>query len=75
MHGATIKVILSQFGAGNLKMKGNETVNVAIVVLVILSSNLIHYFFIKSIVFLYMFRAILCSPSGGLNCIHTASGS
>jgi len=31
-----------------------------------------HYFLIKSIVFLYMFRAILCSYSGGLNCIYTA---
>jgi len=34
-----------------------------------------HNFFIKSIMFLYMFRAILCSSSGGLNCIYTASGS
>jgi len=42
---------------------------------VILFSNLMHYFFIKSIVFLYMFRPILCSSSGGLNCIYTASGS
>ena len=42
---------------------------------VILFSNLMHYFFIKSIVFPYMFREILCSSSGGLNCIYTASGS
>ena len=42
---------------------------------VILFSNLMHNFFIKFIVFLYMFRAILCSSSGGLNCIYTASGS
>jgi len=42
---------------------------------VILFSNLMHYFFIKSVVFLYMFRAILCSSSGELNCIYTASGS
>ena len=42
---------------------------------VILFSSLMHNFFIKSIVFLYMFRAILCSFSGGLNCIYTASGS
>ena len=42
---------------------------------VILFSNLMHNFFIKSIVYLYMFRAILCSSSGGLNCIYTASGS
>ena len=42
---------------------------------VILFSNLMYNFFIKSIVFLYMFRAILCSSSGGLNCIYTASGS
>ena len=42
---------------------------------VILFSNLMHYFFIKSVVFLYMFWAILCSSSGGLNCIYTASGS
>jgi len=42
---------------------------------VILFSNLMHYFFIKSTVFLYMFRAILCFSSGGLNCIYTASGS
>jgi len=41
----------------------------------ILFSNLMHYVFIKSIVFLYMFRAVLCSSSGGLNCIYTASGS
>ena len=41
---------------------------------VILFSNLVRYFFIKSIVFLYMFRAILCSSSGGLNCMYTASG-
>jgi len=34
-----------------------------------------HYFFIKSNVFLYMFRAILCSSSRGLICIYTASGS
>ena len=33
-----------------------------------------HYFFIKSIVFLYMFRGILCSSSGGINCSYTASG-
>jgi len=32
-------------------------------------------FFIKSIFFLYMFRALLCSSSGGLNGIYTASGS
>ena len=42
---------------------------------VILFSNLMDNFFIKSIVFLYMFRALLCSSSGGLNCIYTASGS
>ena len=42
---------------------------------VILFSNLMHTFFIKSIVFLFMFLAILCSSSGGLNCICTASGS
>jgi len=36
---------------------------------------LMHNFFIKSIVFLYMFRAILCSSSGGLNCIYAGSGS
>ena len=42
---------------------------------VILFSNLMHNFFIKSIVSLYMFRAILRSSSGGLNCIYTASGS
>jgi len=34
-----------------------------------------HNFFIKSIVFLYMFRAIICSSSRGLNCTYTASGS
>jgi len=34
-----------------------------------------HYFFIKPIVFPYTFRAILCSSSGWLNCIYTASGS
>jgi len=28
--------------------------------------------FIKSIVFLYMFRAIPCSSSGGLNCNRTS---
>ena len=42
---------------------------------VILFSNLMHNFFIKSILFLYMFREILCSFSGGLNYIYTASGS
>jgi len=42
---------------------------------VILFSNLMHNFFIKSIVFLYMFRALLCSYSGGLFCIYTVSGS
>ena len=42
---------------------------------VVLFSNLMHNFFIKSIAFLYMFPAILCSSSGGLNCICTASGS
>jgi hypothetical protein len=45
------------------------------VLYVILFSNLMHIFFIKSIAFLYMFRALLCSSSGGLNCIYTASGS
>jgi len=34
-----------------------------------------HNFFIKSITFLYMFRTLLCSSSGGLNCIYTASGT
>jgi len=34
-----------------------------------------HNSFIKSTAFLYMFRALLCSSSGGLNCIYTASGS
>jgi len=42
---------------------------------VILFSNLMHNFFIKYIVFLYMFRALLRSSSGGLNCIYSASGS
>jgi len=42
---------------------------------VILFSNLMHNFFIKSIEFFYMFRALLCSSSEGLNCIYTASGS
>ena len=36
---------------------------------------LVHSFFITSIVFLYMFRALLCSSSGGLNCIYASSGS
>jgi len=49
--------------------------NAQSVLYVILCSNLMHNFFIKSIVFLYMFLAILCSSSGGLNCIYTASGS
>ena len=40
-----------------------------------LFSNLMHNFFIKSIVFLYMFRALIYSSSGGLNCIYTACGS
>jgi len=31
-----------------------------------------HNFFIKSIVFPYMFRALLCSSSGGLNLYPTA---
>ena len=38
-------------------------------------ANLMHTFFIKSIVFVYMFRALLCSSSGGLNCIYASSGS
>jgi hypothetical protein len=42
---------------------------------VILFSNFMHNFFIKSTAFLYMFLALLCSSSGGLNCIYTASGS
>ena len=41
---------------------------------VILFYNLVHIFFIISIVFLYMFRALLWSTSGGLNYIYTASG-
>ena len=41
----------------------------------VLFANLMHNFFIKSIVFLYMFRALLCSSSGGLNCIYASSGS
>jgi len=40
-----------------------------------LFSNLMHNFFIKSTAFLYMFRALLCSSSGELNCIYSASGS
>jgi len=35
-------------------------------VYVMLFSNLLHYFFIKSTAFLYMFRALLCSSSGDL---------
>ena len=35
-----------------------------------LFANWTHNFFIKSIVFLNMFRALLCSSSGGLNCIY-----
>jgi len=37
--------------------------------------QLMHNFFIKYIAFLYMFRALVCSSSGGLNCIYIASGS
>jgi len=34
-----------------------------------------HKFFINTfIVFLYMFRALLCSSSGGQNCVSAASG-
>ena len=47
----------------------------SILLLCNLFSNLMHNFFIKFIAFLYMFRALLCSSSGGLNCIYTASGS
>ena len=32
----------------------------------VLFANLMHNFFIKSIIFLYMFRALLCSSSGDL---------
>ena len=35
---------------------------------IVLFANLMHNFFIKSIVFLYMFRALLRPSSGGLNC-------
>jgi len=34
-----------------------------------------HNIFIKSIVFLYMFRALLFSSSGGLNCTYASSDS
>jgi len=34
-----------------------------------------HNFFSKSIAFIYMFQALLCSSSGGLSCIYTVSGS
>jgi len=34
-----------------------------------------HSLFIKYTAILYMFRALLCSSSGGLNCNYTASGS
>ena len=38
----------------------------------VLFANLMHNFPIKSIVFLYMFRELLCSSSGGLNCIYAS---
>ena len=41
----------------------------------VLFANLMLSFFIKSTVFLYMFRALLCSSSGGLNCIYASSRS
>ena len=41
----------------------------------VLFAKLMNNFFIKSIVFLYMFRALLCSSPGGLNCIYASSGS
>jgi len=41
----------------------------------VLFANLMHNFFIKSIIFLYVFRAQLCSSSGGLNCTYASSGS
>ena len=41
----------------------------------VLFANLLHNFFIKSIVFLYMFLALLCSSSGGPNCVYASSGS
>jgi hypothetical protein len=41
----------------------------------VLFASLMHNFFIKPVVLLYMFRALLCSSSGGLNCIYASSGS
>ena len=58
-----------------IKLEDFNVLLTCILVIVILFCNLMHNFFIKSIVFLYMFRAILCPSSGGLNCIYTASGS
>ena len=41
----------------------------------VLFANFMHSSFIKCTVFLYMIRALLCSSSGGLNCIYASSGS
>ena len=53
----------------------NVLLNVLLDTIKVLFANLMHNYFIKSIVFLYMFRASLCPSSGGLNCIYASSGS
>ena len=46
--------------------------NIMIVFFYQLDTQIVYY---KTfIIFIYMFRALLCSSSGGQNCINTASG-
>jgi hypothetical protein len=53
----------------------NDLLTVHIDTIKVLFVSLMHNLFIKSIAFLYMFRALFCSSSGGLKCIYASSGS